>query len=143
MVYAESYNYSVVDIKAKGQHYPVAKQLETMALASTTGGLAEWSNAADCKSVNGASTAVLGFESLTHRQISSPVKAGTSTRESKRTAEAARIRKFSIRLLAVGLNRTFHRDVLKAVRLSLLQDLRCQPDRGPARNQIQLLCRRT
>jgi len=31
------------------------------------------------------------------------VKAGTSTRESKRTAEAARIRKFSIRLLAANL----------------------------------------
>jgi hypothetical protein len=39
------------------------------------------------------------------------VKAGTSTRESKRTAEAARIRKFSIRLLAVELNRRFHGDL--------------------------------
>jgi hypothetical protein len=35
------------------------------------------------------------------------VKAGTSTREMNRTAEAARIRKFSIRLLAVKLNRRF------------------------------------
>ena len=74
-----------------------------LAPALTFGGLAERSNAADCKSVNGAQNTVRGFESLSRRQISSPVKAGTSTRESKRTAEAARIRKFSIRLLAANL----------------------------------------
>ncbi len=72
-----------------------------LAQASTLGGLAEWSNAADCKSVNGGHTTVLGFESLTRRQISSLVKALTSTREMNRTAEAVRVRKFSIRLLAV------------------------------------------
>jgi hypothetical protein len=43
--------------------------------------------------------------------VASPVKAGTSTREKKRTAEAARIRNSSIRLLAVELNRRFHRDL--------------------------------
>ena len=100
----------MIDKKAKGQSGTVAKP-ELLALAFTFGGLAEWSNAADCKSVNGACTAVRGFESLTRRQISSPVKARTSTREMKRTAEAARIRKFSIRLLAVELNRRFHGDL--------------------------------
>jgi hypothetical protein len=97
----------VVANKAKGQSETVTKP-ELLALTFTFGGLAEWSNAADCKSVNGASTAVLGFESLTHRQISSPAKALTSARELNRTAEAIRIRKFSIRLLAVELNRRFH-----------------------------------
>lgn len=37
------------------------------------GGLAEWSNAADCKSVNGGLPTVLGFESLIRRQtLTSP-----------------------------------------------------------------------
>ena len=53
-----------------------------------------------------------GFESHTRRQlVASPVKARTSTREKKRTAEAARIRNSSIRLLAVELNRRFHSDL--------------------------------
>jgi len=39
------------------------------------------------------------------------VKALTSTRGKNRTAEAARIRKFSIRLLVVKLNRRFHSDL--------------------------------
>jgi hypothetical protein len=61
-----------------------------------------------------------GFESHTRRQIVSPVKALTSTREVKRTAEAARIRKFSIRLLAVELKRRFHSD------LPFMQDRSCK-----------------
>jgi hypothetical protein len=75
-------------LKGKGQRCPVAKQ-EPLASTLDLGGLAERSNAADCKSVNGAqntilvfeSLTILGFESLTRRQISSPVKALTSTRE--------------------------------------------------------------
>jgi hypothetical protein len=98
-------------MKIKGQRNQVAEQPGPLASTFTFGGLAEWSNAADCKSVNGGPTTVLGFKSPTRRQISSPVKAGTSTRESKRTAEAARIRKLSIRLLAVELNRRFHGDL--------------------------------
>jgi len=39
------------------------------------------------------------------------VKAGTSTREKNRTAEAARFAKPSIRLLAVKHNRRFHSDL--------------------------------
>jgi hypothetical protein len=39
------------------------------------------------------------------------VEAATSSRAVTRTAEAARIRKFSIRLLAVELNRRFHSDL--------------------------------
>jgi hypothetical protein len=83
----------------------------TLAVAFKLGGLAERSNATDCKSVNRADTTVQGFKSLTRRQIASPVMALTITREMKRTAEAARIRKFSIRLLAVELKRRFHSDL--------------------------------
>jgi hypothetical protein len=100
----------VIANKAKGQSETVAKP-ELLAFTLTFGGLAEWSNATDCKSVNGGHTTVLGFESLTRRQISSPMEALTSTREIDRRAEAARIRKFSIRLLAVELNRRFHSDL--------------------------------
>jgi hypothetical protein len=102
----------VIGNKAKGQLVPV-NEPELLALVFTFGGLAERSNAADCKSVNGGPTAiVLGFESLTRRQIvASPVKAGTPTREKNRTAEAARFAKPSIRLLAVKLNRRFHSDL--------------------------------
>lgn len=57
-------------------------------------------------------TIVRGFESHTRRQmLTSPAKALTSARELNRTAEAARIRKFSIRLLAVKLNRRFRSDL--------------------------------
>ena len=54
-------------MKTKGQPPKVAK-LERLALVFFRGGLAEWSNAADCKSVNGGHTTVLGFESLTRLQ---------------------------------------------------------------------------
>ena len=97
-------------LKAEGQSGSVDKP-ELLALTFTFGGLAEWSNAADCKSVNGGPTTVLGFKSLTRRQINSPAKALTSAREMNSTAEAALIRKFSIRLLAVELNRRFHSDM--------------------------------
>jgi hypothetical protein len=97
--------------KAKGQSETVAKP-GLLAFAFTFGGLAEWSNAADSKSVNGATNTVLGFESLTRRQFeTSPAKALTSAREKNRTAEAARFAKPSIRLLAVKLNRRFHSDL--------------------------------
>jgi hypothetical protein len=98
-------------MKLKGQRKPVGRP-ETLAFDVTVrGGLAEWLNATDCKSVNGACTTVQGFKSLTRRQIAPPVMALTTTRGMKRTAEAARIRKFSIRLLAVELNRRFHNDL--------------------------------
>ena len=93
--------------KAKGQSGTVAKP-ELLALALTFGGLAEWSNAADCKSVNGVHGTVLGFESLTRLKISSPAKALTSAREIDRTAEAARTSNSIIRLQAVELKRKFH-----------------------------------
>ena len=48
---------------------PTAAKLEPLALVSFRGGLAEWSNAADCKSVDGARIAVHGSKSLTRRQI--------------------------------------------------------------------------
>ena len=60
---------------------------------------------------NGARITVRGFESHSHRQIDPPAEALTSTREMNRTAEAARIRKFSIRLLAVELKGSFHSDL--------------------------------
>jgi hypothetical protein len=61
-------------MKTKGQPSKVAK-LERLALVSFRGGLAEWSNAADCKSVNGGPPIVLGFESLTRRQtLTSPAR---------------------------------------------------------------------
>ena len=101
-------------MKAKGQQNRL--EAELLALTPVIGGLAEWSNASGLRPVDGAHIIVQGFESLTRRQISSPAKALTSARELKRTAEAARIRKFSIRLLAVELNRRFHGD------LSQLQD---------------------
>jgi hypothetical protein len=99
-----------MNTKAKGQSETVAKP-ELLAFAITFGGLAEWSNAADSKSVNGATNTVLGFESLTRRQFNSPAKALTSAGEKNRTAEAARFAKPSIRLLAVKLNRRFHSDL--------------------------------
>ena len=105
----KSYTIYVVVNKAKASA-SVSKP-NTLALAFKLGGLAERSNAADCKSVNGGHTTVLGFESLTRRQIDPLMTALTITREMNRTAEAARIRKFSIRLLAVELKRRFHSDL--------------------------------
>lgn len=95
----------MLEYKAKGQQGPVLKP-ELLALV-WSGGLAEWLIAPVSKTGNGATNTVQGSESLTRRQIASPVKALTSG-EKNRTAEAARIRKFSIRLLAVELNRRFH-----------------------------------
>lgn len=92
-------------MKTKGQQ-PVAKP-ETMALSFHFGGLAEWSIAADCKSVNGGPTTVLGFESLTRRHFSSPANAPTSATEKNRTAGAARSRRISIGFLAVKLKEIY------------------------------------
>jgi hypothetical protein len=96
-------------MKAKGKQNRI--EAELLALVFTLAGWQRGRIAADCKSVNGNPTTVQGFESLTRRRISSPVKAGTSARELKRTGEAVRIREFSIRLLAVELNRRFHSDL--------------------------------
>ena len=98
------------DMKNKGQRDLVAK-LVPLALFVSIGGLAEWSNAADCKSVNGADTTVRGFESLTRLKINSPAKALTSAREINCTAEAIQVCKLSIWLLAVELKRSFHSDL--------------------------------
>jgi hypothetical protein len=57
----------VIANKAKAS-VSVAKP-NTLAVALNFGGLAEWSIAADCKSVNGGPTTVLGFESLTRRHF--------------------------------------------------------------------------
>ena len=98
-------------MKTKGQQ-PLVAKLEPLACVLVLGGLAEWSNAVVCKTTNGAQNTVQGFESLTRLQIeSSLVMALTTTREKRRTAEAARLRKFSIRLLAVKFNRRFHTDL--------------------------------
>ena len=82
----------------------------TLAVALNFGGLAERSNAIDCKSTSGAHDIGQGFESLTRRHLAPPANALTSARGMKRTAEAARIRKFSIRLLAVN-RKEIHNDV--------------------------------
>lgn len=105
------YTIHVIATKAKSQQFQVPN-LEPLADAFTLdGGLAERLNATDCKSVNGARPTVQGFKSLTRRQIASPVMALTTTREMNRTAEAARSREISIRLLAVELKGRFHSDL--------------------------------
>ena len=76
------------------------------------GGLAERSNAADCKSVDGALTAVQGSESLTHRQTdNTPAKAGTFTGVRTAQPKPHESDNLSMRHLAVELNRRFHSDV--------------------------------
>ena len=85
--------------------------LNTLAYGLLCGGLAEWSIAPVSKTGNGASTTVQGSESLTRLQIAPPVMALTITRGMNRTAEAARSRKISIRLLAVELKGRFHSDL--------------------------------
>ena len=99
-----------MSMKNKGQRTVLQTANAGLGTFSEAGWL-ERLNATDCKSVNGASPTVQGFKSLTRRQIASPVKARTSTREMNRTAEAARIRKPIIRLLAVELKRRFHSDL--------------------------------
>lgn len=97
-------------MKIKGQFDPDCS-LDRLA-PNAFGGLAEWLIALVSKTSNRAGTTVRRSESYTRRQIeTSPMEAGTSTREKKRTAEAARIRKFSIRLMAVKFNRRFHSDL--------------------------------
>ena len=98
--------------KTKGQQPQVAK-LELLALFVFRGGVAEWSNAADCKSVNGGPTTVLGFESLLRRQNSNYTPAATPIATGARTAQPKPYESvnLSIRLLAVELNRRFHSDM--------------------------------
>ena len=91
-------------MKTKGQQ-PLAAEQEPLALCDFRGGLAERSNASDCKSVDGDFTAVQGSESLTRRRIdSTPAEARTST--GARTAQPKPYRSvnLSIRLLAVERN---------------------------------------
>ena len=99
-----------ISMKTKGQQ-PLVTKREPLALCVFRGGLAEWSNAADCKSVNGGLPAVLGFESLTRRQYCTPAEALTPT--GTRTAQPKPYESvnLSIRLLAVELNRRFHSDL--------------------------------
>ena len=97
-------------MKAKGQ-LNQSPNRNCWPITQSFGGLAERSNATGLQPADGGSIIVQGFESLTRRQFSSPVKAGTSTGEMNRTAEAARFAKSSIRLLAVKLNRRFHSDM--------------------------------
>jgi hypothetical protein len=49
-----------MSMKAKGQH--TKTNAELLALALTFGGLADRSNATECKSANGVISTVLGFE---------------------------------------------------------------------------------
>ena len=79
-------------MKTKGQQ-PLVAKLEPLALCAFRGGVAERSNASDCKSVDGDFTVVQGSESLPRRQNRSctPVEALTSTGAEIRTAEAVQI----------------------------------------------------
>ena len=99
-------------METKGQQ-PLVAKLELLALCVFCGGVAERSNAADCKSVDGAVIAVQGSESLPHRQISNntPAKAGTSTGVKTAQPRPYRSLNLSMRLSAVKLNRRFHSDV--------------------------------
>ena len=99
-------------MKTKGQQ-PLVAKLELLALCIFCRGVAERSNAADCKSVDDAFTAVQGSESLPHRQISdyTPAKTGTSTGAKTAQPKPYRSLNHSMRLWAVKLNRRFHSDV--------------------------------
>lgn len=96
--------YASIVLKTKGQQ-PLVAKLELLALCDFRGGLAEWSSAADCKSVNGGLTTVLGFESLTRRPNSNYTPATALTSTGARTAQPTPYESdsFSIRLLAVEL----------------------------------------
>jgi hypothetical protein len=97
--------------KAKGQQNSVSK-LKLLAFALP---LASWQSGLLRQTPNlrnGVNGTARGFESHTRLQTeTSPPKAVTFAREKKRTADAARIRKFSIRLMAVKFNRRFHSDL--------------------------------
>lgn len=88
--------------KEKGQQNPVAKP-ELLALALNFGGLAERSNAVGLQPIDGGQIAVQGFESLTRRHFDFPRDGANHHEREKRTAEAARIRKFIIGFAAVNL----------------------------------------
>jgi hypothetical protein len=96
-------------MKTKDQR--TVSQLKTLAFVSF-GGVPEWLIGPVCKTVLGAQNTHAGSNPAPSASCkASPVKALTSTGEMKRTAEAARIRKFSIRLLAVELKGRFHSDL--------------------------------
>lgn len=90
-------------MKTKGQQSLVAK-LEPLAV---------------CSCGDGSSVVERGFckplvesSNPSHRPtFKAPITAGTVIEAEIRTAEAARIRKFSIRLLAVELKRRLHSDL--------------------------------
>src|ERR1017187_3589587 len=84
---------------------------EPNTLALCLGGLAEWSNAAALRAVNGADIAVQGFESLTRLHHYTPTEALTSTGARTAQPKPYRSLNLSIRLLAVELNRRFHSDL--------------------------------
>ena|SRR5579862_9374554 len=101
-------------------------------LALALGGLAEWSNASGLHPVDGGLIAVQGFESLTRRHFSLPSDGANHHQGEKRTAEAARIRKFSIRLLAVD-RKEVHID------MSFMQDRSGEGRKGPeCRSAVQV-----
>lgn len=89
--------------KTKGQQPLVAKQ-ELLALCEFHGGLAERSNATDCKSVSGADTTAQGFESLTRRQNNyTPAEALTST--GARTAQPKLYGSVNLSIRLLGVTR--------------------------------------
>ncbi len=107
----EEKSYTMYMLQTKGQQ-PLVAKLEPLALCVFRGGLAERSNAADCKSVNGGRTTVLGFESLTRRQINyTPAEVGASTGARAAQPKPYESDNLSIWLLAVELNRRFHSDL--------------------------------
>jgi hypothetical protein len=117
--------YLVRHMKAKGQQNPVAKP-ELLALALVAG-WQSWSNATGLHPADGARPTIQGFESLTRRHFSLPSDGANHHQGEKRTAEAARIRKFSIRLLAVN-RKEIHGD------LSQLFGRYGEGRKGPKRN---------
>ena len=105
-----------MSIKAKGQQNRVS-QPELLAQALSFGGLAERSNAAGLQPVDGGSITDQGFESLTRLHFSLRSDGANHHHGGKRTAEAARIRKFIIGFPSVNL---------KAIRDDLTQLQPCR-----------------
>jgi len=99
-------------MKTKGQQPQVAK-LELLACVSFRGAVAEWLNATGCKPADGAQNIVRGFKSLPRRQNCNytPAEALTSTGARIAQPKPYESNNFSIRLLAVELNRRFHSDL--------------------------------
>ena len=94
-----------MSMKTKGQR--AVSQLKTLAFVS----IADIGKRSNPTPLQGGALGLRGFKSHRRLQVKAPVKAATSTRAVIRTAEAARTRKFSIRLLAVELKGRFHSDL--------------------------------